>query len=255
MSTPTPRPQNPLAEQPRPDSLLRRSWHLMAERLSPFSAGALASLPNVSRPKDVRYTRRDGIPDVEPANEDGSNIGEGLMPTVRDYHSINNLPSAVRVPKKIATPIKVEGKVWFANERTWISWLNLAVLLGTLALALFNASNHNPIARNFAYAYALISIGVLVYGFALYQRRITMIRKRDPGHFDAIAGPIIVSVLLFVAIAANFIVRVRELQRKNIPIPGSDLVNSLASIVPAGMWSLRDTVGGNTNTSMSMGAI
>ena len=40
------------------------------------------------------------------------------MPTVRDYHAINSLPPQVRVPKKIATPIKVEGKVWFANERS-----------------------------------------------------------------------------------------------------------------------------------------
>ena len=43
---------------------------------------------------------------------------DGQMPTVRDYHAINSLPPQVRVPKKIATPIKVEGKVWFANERS-----------------------------------------------------------------------------------------------------------------------------------------
>ncbi len=40
------------------------------------------------------------------------------MPTVRDYHAINSVPPQVRVPKKIATPVKVEGKVWFANERS-----------------------------------------------------------------------------------------------------------------------------------------
>jgi hypothetical protein len=34
-------------------------------------------------------------------------------------------------------------------------------MIGTLALALFNASK-DPIARNFAYVYAGISIGVLV---------------------------------------------------------------------------------------------
>jgi hypothetical protein len=45
--------------------------------------------------------------------------------------------------------------------KAWISWLNLSVLLGTLAIALFNASR-DVVARRFAYAYALISIGVLV---------------------------------------------------------------------------------------------
>ena len=43
----------------------------------------------------------------------------------------------------------------------WIAYLNMAILLGTLALALFNASEDH-IARNFAYVYAVISIGVLV---------------------------------------------------------------------------------------------
>lgn len=82
----------------------------------------------------------------------------------------------------------------------WISYLNTGVLIGALALALFNASK-DDVARNFAYFYALMSVIVIVsnlqvinvwelttsipqvYGYAVYQRRITMIRKRDPGHF------------------------------------------------------------------------
>jgi hypothetical protein len=40
------------------------------------------------------------------------------MPTVRDYHSITTAPPHVRVPKKTPTPVRVEGKVWFANERS-----------------------------------------------------------------------------------------------------------------------------------------
>ncbi|KAI9460751.1 hypothetical protein F5148DRAFT_1276731 [Russula earlei] len=184
------------------DSLIRRSWHAMADLLSPFSPSALAQLPKKpARPS--RYTRADEIPDVEPTEEDGQ------MPTVRDYHSIT-VPPQVRVPKKTATPVRVEGKVWFANERTWVSYLNMSVLIGTLAIALFNASRDN-IARNFAYVYAVISVGILVYGYVVYQHRITLIRRRDPAHFDQIAGPVIISALLFFAVLANFILRVREL--------------------------------------------
>ena len=39
--------------------------------------------------------------------------------------------------------------------------MNMAVLIGTLALALFNASK-DDISRYFAYAYAVISVGILV---------------------------------------------------------------------------------------------
>ena len=91
--------------QLREPSLIRRSIHAV---MSPFSAAALASLPRLKRPE--RYTRADAIPETD-TNEHGE------RPTVRDYHSIN-LPPQVHVPKKIPTSIKVEGKVWFANERS-----------------------------------------------------------------------------------------------------------------------------------------
>jgi uncharacterized membrane protein YidH (DUF202 family) len=58
----------------------------------------------------------------------------------------------------------------------------MGVLLSTLSLTLFNAST-DAISLIFAYIYALISLAVLVYGYVVYQRRITRIRKRDPGHF------------------------------------------------------------------------
>ncbi|KAJ7285175.1 hypothetical protein C8J57DRAFT_1290626 [Mycena rebaudengoi] len=218
MATPRQRSNgNPLHEN-RPESLIRRSWHAMSDMLSPFSSSALASLPNPQRP--VRYTRADGIPEMD-ESENG----------VRNYLAINSVPSLVRVPKKIATPVKVEGKVWFANERTWVAWLNIAILIGTLSLALFNASK-DQVARNFAYAYAFISFCVVIYGYLLYQHRITMIRRRDPGHFDMILGPLVISAFLFFAILANFWIRVRELREKNIPIPGADLYYLLVGAAP-----------------------
>ncbi|TDL25637.1 hypothetical protein BD410DRAFT_716908 [Rickenella mellea] len=175
------------------ENLIRRSWHAMADVFSPFSSSALAKLPNTNDRFRDRSTRTDLIPEPQDTNGAGQN---------QDYHSVN----PVRVPKKIATAVRVEGKVWFANERTWLSYVNISVLIGTLALALFNASD-DWVARNFAYTYALISIGVLIYGWAIYQKRITMIRKRDPGHFDQILGPVIISALLFFAVLANFIIR------------------------------------------------
>ncbi|KAI0284810.1 hypothetical protein BC826DRAFT_1054458, partial [Russula brevipes] len=170
-------------------------------------------LPKKPR-RPSRYTRADEIPDVEPTEDDGQ------MPTVRDYHSIT-VPPQVRVPKKTPTPVRVESKVWFANERTWVSYLNMSVLIGTLAVALYNASK-DAIARRFAVVYAGISICILVYGYAVYQHRITMIRRRDPGNFDQIAGPVIISALLFFAVLANFILRgaLRFTRKGNVTIPG-----------------------------------
>lgn len=90
---------------PQP-SIIRRSWQAI---LSPFSPSALATLPHLRRP--ARYIRADDIPATDTDEE-------GERPTVRDYHSISSLPPQVHVPKKIKTSVKVEGKVWFANERS-----------------------------------------------------------------------------------------------------------------------------------------
>jgi hypothetical protein len=63
-----------------------------------------------------------------------------------------------------------------------------------------------------------------VYGYVVYQRRVTKIRKRDPGNFgengtnsfsvsfsyvwvDELWGPVVISALLFVAVATNFSIR------------------------------------------------
>ncbi|CAE6450615.1 unnamed protein product [Rhizoctonia solani] len=183
-------------------SLFKRSMHVVSDLFSPFSSTALASLPRNPVGFRARATRLDRIPDSD---------APGGVP---NYQSVEAAGSSqgrvrVRVPKKIATPIKVETKVWLANERTWVSYLNMGVLLSTLSLALFNASN-DAISLLFAYIYAAISVAVMIYGYVTYQRRITRIRKRDPGHLDQIVGPVLICAALFFAVLSNFIVRVRE---------------------------------------------
>ena len=63
--------------------------------------------------------------------------------------------------KEVSYP-KVSGAPCLTYEITaWLSYLNIGILIGTLALALFNASD-DVVAKNFAYIYAFISVVVLV---------------------------------------------------------------------------------------------
>jgi hypothetical protein len=88
---------------------------------------------------------------------------------VSGYHSIDNSTVRVRVPsklylslhleadlsEKIATPVKVEAKVWFANERTYISYLSMGLLLSTISSGLLFGARDGT-ARYFAIAYAAV---------------------------------------------------------------------------------------------------
>lgn len=48
------------------------------------------------------------------------------------YNRVDALNSAK--PRKV--PVKVEPKVYFANERTFLAWLHMAVTLATISMAI-----------------------------------------------------------------------------------------------------------------------
>ncbi|KAK4688441.1 hypothetical protein P7C73_g1673, partial [Tremellales sp. Uapishka_1] len=164
----------------------------------PFSAGALKLLPKKGAGARSKSKRADRIP------ESGETTG---------YHTIPDSNIRIRIPKKIATPVRVESKVWFANERTFVSYLSMGMLLSTIASGLLFGAKDSP-ARYFALAYASISVGVLVYGWAVFQKRLTMISSRDAGQFDLLWGPLCICLAIFVAILANFIFRIQEARRE-----------------------------------------
>jgi len=51
--------------------------------------------------------------------------------------------------KRIALPVRVEPKVSFANERTFLSWLHFTVVLGGLAVGLLNFGDKANSSSNF----------------------------------------------------------------------------------------------------------
>jgi hypothetical protein len=49
---------------------------------------------------------------------------------------------------------------WLTGS-AWVSYLDVSILIGTLAIALFNTAK-DAVTRYFAYTYAIISVGVMV---------------------------------------------------------------------------------------------
>lgn len=93
------------------------------------------------------------------------------------------LPPNVSIPRKIITPVRVEPKVFFANERTFFHWMRFSVLLGTFSLALFNTSGDDRVGYMCGFIYAIISIVALIYSLIKYNKRLTMINNREPGPY------------------------------------------------------------------------
>ncbi|KAI8368708.1 VTC domain-containing protein [Blakeslea trispora] len=111
------------------------------------------------------------------------------------------LPPGVKIPKKVVTPLRVEPKVFFANERTYFSWMSFGTLISTFSLALFNAGD--AVGKISGIVYTLVSISVLMYGMGLYYRRRELIHNRAGGPYDELAGPTVICFALLFAVGLN----------------------------------------------------
>lgn len=157
------------------------------------------------------------------ADEDESRyLGYGTLSSVFPSFSLsryaqsrrqNNvkLPPGVTKPGlliKDSGPLQVEPKVWLANERTFLKWQHICVLLGGLAVGLYTAAGKDRIAEFMGIAYISIAIFAGLWGYYMHWTRRNMIVQRSGKDFDNLIGPMVVSVALMVALILNFIFKV-----------------------------------------------
>lgn len=127
---------------------------------------------------------------------------------LRERQRSESLPPGVKHPGtwlKDSGPVRVEAKVWLANQRTFIKWQHVAVLLGSLALALYNAAGvDNNIARTVALIYICFAVFAGAWGWFMYIYRSKLIRERSGKDFDNVFGPLVVCFGLAIALVLNF---------------------------------------------------
>jgi uncharacterized membrane protein YidH (DUF202 family) len=129
----------------------------------------------------------------------------------RERHVV--LPPGVSKPVtwiKDSGPLQVEPKVWLANERTFLKWQHICILMGSLAVALYNAAGRNTIAKIFGFIYLSIAVFAGVWGVAMHRHRRQLIEQRSGKHFDNMFGPIVVTIALIVALVLNTYFSVRQ---------------------------------------------
>lgn len=99
----------------------------------------------------------------------------------------------------------MEPKVFFANERTFLSWLNFAVILGGLAVGLLNFGDRaGRVSAGFFTAVSMAAIG---YALVTFHWRAASIRRRGQSGFDDRLGPTVLAIALVGAVIVNFVLR------------------------------------------------
>ncbi|KAG6066288.1 hypothetical protein E4U33_005622 [Claviceps sp. LM78 group G4] len=106
--------------------------------------------------------------------------------------------------------LKVEPKVWLANERTFLKWQHIAIVQGTIAMALYSAAGKSLAAEIMGMVYILIAAFAGLWGYYMLNVRRGMILERSGKDFDHMLGPMVISVALMAALVINFVLQYRK---------------------------------------------
>ncbi|KAG1078355.1 hypothetical protein G6F42_024306 [Rhizopus arrhizus] len=101
---------------------------------------------------------------------------------------------------------KLDPKAFFANERTFIAWLQFCALLLTVSLNLLN--NGDRISRVVGACFIVFSSIISIYALVRFQLRAYQMRTgRGMVNMEDIYGPVLLCVLLVTALGINFYLR------------------------------------------------
>ncbi|KAJ7096530.1 VTC domain-containing protein [Mycena belliarum] len=158
---------------------------------------------------------RDEEEETRPAPEDEEDEDEDdpLIPRRDDDRQLSR---DVRAPagKRISVPVRIEPKVYFAAERTFLKWLNNAVFIGMIATTLLNFTAPED-SRGLVSAalFTLAALLAIAYSAAIFVFRAHRLRaRRAEGLYYDKYGPTLLCGVLFLALATNMGLRVAEMR-------------------------------------------
>lgn len=127
----------------------------------------------------------------------------------------NGYSMAIVAPTSIQ---KIEPKVFFANERTFLHWLHHGVILSTIASGIlaFSEETGEKWGEVYALIMLVISLGFCVYALHVYLWRMAQIRSRIPGRWDDPMGPMFLGSLLALVLAVNFCTKLYEISMHSV---------------------------------------
>lgn len=121
-----------------------------------------------------------------------------------------NKTFANKIPKgkKIAIPIRIEPKVYFATERTFLSWLSIGMLLGATASTLLNYGSESALTASVGFFIA--AMFVLLYSTFQYLWRVISIREKRIINYGDMVGPNLICLFIAGATFATFLFKFLE---------------------------------------------
>jgi len=140
-------------------------------------------------------------------------IGGWLFPFCSPHNAFYETMVIPTTPGSAGGPGKIEPKVFFANERTYLHWLHAGVTLYTIATGIlaFSAEESASWAHWYAMLLLPISLGFCLYALYVFLWRADRIKSNSPGLWDDPRGPILLGSVVCVVLLVNFFSKVYQI--------------------------------------------
>jgi len=176
------------------------------------SKGAIQTLyadeENLTEENSAIFLKNDNI------DEEGINHTDGYTCTTTCCGWIfpfcsphNNYQLDVVAPTSVQ---KIEPKVLFANERTFLHWLHSGVTLYAIAAGILSFSSEEW-AHYYAMMLLFIALGFCLYALNVFLWRADRIKTRIPGRWDDPRGPMLLGWLIVIVLTINFLTKISEI--------------------------------------------
>ncbi|KAK5959712.1 Vtc4p PWA37_003077 [Arxiozyma heterogenica] len=104
--------------------------------------------------------------------------------------------------KTICVPVRVEPKVYFATERTFLSWMSIAILLGSVSTTLVTYGS--PTTMIASIGFFITALVVIIRSTIVYASRVVNIRQKKAIDYEDKLGPQLVSICLILSILFSY---------------------------------------------------
>eukprot|EP00887_Chlorella_sp_A99_P007155 scaffold2.g7155.t1 len=190
-------------------------------------ASIVSSAPE---PKQVAPSAKDAVAisiGSKPRRRQSGGAEEPRHPLLGDAPTLQLMPSRMGAPVRkgieVGLPQRLEPKTFLASERTFLSWLHMAVTIGSISAALlaFAANSkvtQDPVRKLSNYlveAIALIllplAISIVGYSLIVFVWRNSQIALRAASYIDDRRGPLLLSGLVAAAMSAIFCIGLADM--------------------------------------------
>lgn len=165
----------------------------------PISERECMSTQTSDSPGEIYNTNVNIVQTMKSEDDPGRSFFE---PTALRRANSSAVPSTLS-DKPVTVPVRVEPKVFFANERTFLSWLHFAIFIGGIGAALMGLGDVQAALSGLCFI--VVSVIFSIYALYLYMWRAKKIKEKNAGPYDDHNGPIIlVAVFLSAMITSVF---------------------------------------------------